>query len=185
MRLQAALLALSAVLLALLQVTESSEAEGWRMADRYAGFRFEAVGKYDKRRFALAIRDRADDYSGFGECSKRGQRAPTSAAMHLASFRLSLSAILIPFRSTVLARCRLGSNSRPRCGQHRRRVPRHEAHCDADETVPAARHGGRAGLLRVDPRLPRHEDQVPLQSLQGAGGQQGDVLRDAAARLQE
>ncbi len=43
-----------------------SSSEGWRMKDRFSAFRFEIEGSYNRRKLAIAIREKADEYSGFG-----------------------------------------------------------------------------------------------------------------------
>ena len=39
---------------------------GWKMTDRFAGFRFECVGIHDAKSLTHAIRDIADETSAFG-----------------------------------------------------------------------------------------------------------------------
>ncbi len=45
----------------------SGEGDGWHMKDRFAAFRFEVFGEYDRRQLSVAIRDAADMASAFGE----------------------------------------------------------------------------------------------------------------------
>jgi hypothetical protein len=40
--------------------------DGWRMQDRFRGFRFECSGEFDRNEWAVSIRDFADELSGFG-----------------------------------------------------------------------------------------------------------------------
>jgi hypothetical protein len=58
----------SQLLIALSMVVSvaSDAPQGWRITDRFAAFRFEARGEYDRRKFAVAVRDKADQLSGFG-----------------------------------------------------------------------------------------------------------------------
>lgn len=39
---------------------------GWRMVDRFHGFRYDCEGRFDRDAWMLAIRDEADELSGFG-----------------------------------------------------------------------------------------------------------------------
>lgn len=40
--------------------------QGWRMQDRFAGFRFECSGRFNREKWVLMIQDYADELSGFG-----------------------------------------------------------------------------------------------------------------------
>ena len=40
--------------------------EGWRMKDRFAGFRFECRGRFDREEWAVQVREYADELSAFG-----------------------------------------------------------------------------------------------------------------------
>ncbi len=63
--------AAAALLLAIALHASAADTSGWRLQDRFAAFRFECEGQYDARRFALAVRDKADELSGFGASPQR------------------------------------------------------------------------------------------------------------------
>ena len=55
------------LLLCLALVSHASDVPaGWRMRDRFGGFRFECRGAFDRDAWALQVRDYADELSGFG-----------------------------------------------------------------------------------------------------------------------
>ena len=81
---------------------------GWRMVDRYAGFRFECYGRFDREAFAIAVRDMADGLSGFGwvQISPAGTlvgeyRGSKQSAPHMKKFLREGPADAVNYRAEV------------------------------------------------------------------------------------